>query len=227
MATARRDFLGMLGAATLLGSTTPRVLVGAEPLPQSGAAGGARPGSAKWDMSWRTRLRGAHRAVFDAPEVSEGDPVLRAVVWGRQMTEVFGTTQAEMSRVLVLRHNGIELAMNDPYWARFDAAERHGFKDAAGAPLKVNPMRAARAEVPEPFRHFTLEQFAAEGGIMLACDLALRHYVVPRYIGTGLSEEAGYAAAVRDLVPGVILQPSGIFAVSVAQEVGCRFVPAS
>jgi hypothetical protein len=227
MTTPRRDFLGLLGAATLLGSATPRVLVGAEALPPVSPRREPRRQPAAWDMSWRTRLRGAHRAVFDAPEVSEGDPVLRAVIWAHQMQEVFGTTSAEMSRVLVLRHTGIELAMHDAYWARFDAAERHGFRNAAGAPLHVNPMRAARAEVPEPFRQMTLEQFAADGGIILACDLALRHYVVPRYVATGLSDEAAYSAAVRDLVPGIILQPSGIFAVSVAQEAGCRFVPAS
>ena len=63
--------------------------------------------------------------------------------------------------------------------------------------------------------------------IVLACDLALAHYVVPRYAATGLSAAEARAAAVKDLLPGVILQPSGIFAVSAAQDVGCRFVPAS
>ena len=67
MATARRDFLGMLGAATLLGSTTPRVLVGAEPLPQSGAAGGARPGAAAWACSGGPRPGpAAGRAIWGA-----------------------------------------------------------------------------------------------------------------------------------------------------------------
>lgn len=216
MTTPRRDFLGLLGAATLLGGVAADAH--AAPL---------LPTQGPWDMTWRAKLVGAHRAVFDAPEVSEGDPVLRAVMWGRQMAEVFGAKPSEMSRVLVMRHNGIELAMGDSYWAAFDAAARLGFKDAAGAPLKVNPVRAARAEVPEPFRDLTLERFRAEGGVMLACDVALRFYVVPRYVATGLSEEAAYTAAVRALVPGVILQPSGIFALSVAQEHGARFIPAS
>jgi len=221
MTTPRRDFLGLLGAATLLGGHLPEALSAtAGPSPSS-------PTRGPWDMTWRSRLVGAHRAVFDAPEVSEGDPVLRAVMWGRQMTEVFGTKPSGMSRVLVLRHNGIELAMQDSYWAAFDASTRHGFRDAAGAPLKVNPVRAARAEVPEPFRDLTLERFAAEGGVVLACEVALRVYVVPRYVATGLSEAAAYATAVRALLPGVILQPSGIFALSVAQEAGARFIPAS
>lgn len=216
MTTPRRDFLGLLGAAALLGGVTP-----------DAHAATAAPTLGPWDMSWRTRLTGTHRAVFDAPEVSEGDPVLRAVIWAKQMTEVFGTKSSAMSRVLVMRHNGIELAMGDSYWAAFDAGARHGFKDAAGAPLKINPVRAPRAEVPEPFRDLTLERFVAEGGIMLACDVALRFYVVPRYVATGLSEAAAYAAAVRAMVPGVILQPSGIFALSVAQEAGANFIPAS
>lgn len=227
MTTPRRDFLGLLGAVTLGGTVAPHTLSAGGPSPRPLAGFHPPSRSADWDMSWLQRLPGKYRAVFDAPEVSEGDPVLRAVIWGHQMREVFGATPAEMSRVLVLRHNGIELAMNDAYWARFDAAERHGFMDASGKPLRVNPMRTARPEVPEAFRDFTLERFAADGGIILSCDLALRHYVVPRYAALGMSEANAYTAAVRDMIPGIIPQPSGIFAVSVAQDAGCRFVPAS
>jgi len=227
MTTPRRDFLGLIGATALTGTLAPRALGASGAPPQPIPTWFPTPRTTDWDMSWLKRLSGKYRAVFDAPEVSEGDPVLRAVVWGHQMTEIFSVKKSEMSRVLVLRHNGIELAMNDAYWARFDAAERHGFNDANGRPLRVNPMRTARKEVPEPFRHFTLEQFIADGGIIVSCDLALRHYVVPRYVGLGMSEENAYTAAVREMIPGVIPQPSGIFAVSVAQDAGCRFVPAS
>jgi hypothetical protein len=178
-------------------------------------------------MSWVGRIRGRHRVVFDAPDLSEGDPILRAVVWGKQYQEVFGTEPSKTSRVLVLRHLGIHFAMNDAYWARFPIASEHGFLDAAGRGLTVNPVRAPRAEVPEPFRSMTLEAFQESGGIVVACQLALAHYVVPRYVAGGLSETAAMAAAARDVLPGVIMQPSGIFAVSVAQEADCKYVPVS
>ena len=77
--------------------------------------------------------------------------------------------------------------------------------------------------MPEPFRQLTLENFVASGGIVLACELAFTHYLLPRYAKAGISEEQ----ARSEILPFVTMQPSGIFAVSVAQDHGCRYVPVS
>ncbi len=224
--SARREFLGWTLASAMVGAT-PGVLLGA-PAPRPPRLGPYTDSEGNdWDMSWVSRIRGRYRAVFDAPMLSEGDPILRAVVWGRQYQELFGTELKDTARVLVLRHLGIDFAMNDSYWARFPVARENGFNDAAGQPLRVNPVRAPRTEVPEPYRNMTLEGFQASGGIVLGCQLALLHYVVPRYVATGLSQEAAVAEATRNLLPGVIMQPSGILAVSVAQEADCVYVPVS
>ncbi len=223
MSNPRREFLGLIGAGALV-TAAPRIVVGAEPAFRAPARPSHRTA---WDLSWTDRLRGRHRAVFDAPDLSEGDPILRAMVWGSQYRDVFGTDLRDTSRVLVLRHLGIHFAMNDAYWARFAIGAETGFADAAGRPLTVNPVRAARADVPAPFRDLTLEEFQRSGGIVLSCHLALMHYVVPRYAATGLDEAAALKAATGDLLPGIVEQPSGIFAVSVAQEHGCQYVPVS
>lgn len=220
--TRRREFLGWLGASALVGAT-PSVLIGAEPPTLSPD----QPHSSDWDMSWTSKIRGRHRAVFDAPDLAEGDPILRAVVWGRQYQHVFGTRLSDTSRVLILRHLGIHFAMNDGYWARFDLGRETGFNDAAGKPLRGNPIRGNRADTPPEMRDMTLEWFQQSGGIVLACELALTHYVVPRYVAQGMSQQQAEKAAHDDLLPGIVMQPSGIFAVSVAQEHGCRYVPVS
>jgi hypothetical protein len=218
MTTPRREFLQW---AAMLGAT-PAFLAAAAPARPSKPSG---PGD--WDMSWTRRLTGRHRAVLDAPTPSEGDPILRAVVWARQHAEVFGATPRQLDRVLVLRHTGIDLAMNDAHWARFGIGREHGFLTPDGNPLPVNPVRAERPEVPQPFRSMTLEAFQRSGGIVLACHLALQAYVAPRYQTAGASPSEALEAATAELLPGIILQPSGIFAVSVAQEHGCRYVPVS
>jgi hypothetical protein len=223
MSTPRREFLGLLGAGAMA-TAAPGIVVGAEPAFRAIAAAKR---STRWDTSWTDRIRGRHRAVFDAPDLSEGDPILRAMVWGRQYQEVFGVEVRHTSRVLVLRHHGIHFAMSDAYWARFNIGQETGFNDAAGRPLTVNPVRAARSDVPLPFRELTLEAFQQGGGIVLSCHLALTHYVVPRYVATGMTDANALAAATRDILPGIIEQPSGICAVSVAQEHGCQYVPVS
>lgn len=225
MTTPRRDFLGWMGATALAG-TAPALMIGA-PLPMRSAAPPGAPPRSDWDMSWVRRLDGQRKLVFDAPALAEGDPLLRAHVIARQYAEVFGTPVSRQSRVLILRHLGIHFAMNDAYWARFDVGGETGFVDAAGIGLRVNPVRAAREDVPEPFRDLTLEEFQRSGGIVLACHLALQHYVASRYAATGLSADAALEAAMADVLPGVVMQPSGVFAVAVAQEAGCAYVPVS
>lgn len=220
--TQRREFLGWLGASALVGAT-PSVIIGAEPPNLSPDIST----SDDWVMSWTRKVRGRYRVVFDAPDLAEGDPILRAVVWGRQYQQVFGARLADTSRVLILRHFGIHFAMNDAYWARFDLGRETGFNDASGKPLRVNPIRANRADTPAEMRDMTLEWFQQSGGIVLACELALTHYVVPRYVEQGMSQQQAEKAAHDDLLPGIVMQPSGIFAVSVAQEHGCRYVPVS
>lgn len=224
MPTPRRDFLAALSGAAILGSL-PSYL-SADP---AGQVGDALPsgGHADWDMSWMKRLTGKHKIVFDAPELEGGLPIVRANAVGMQYADVFGVPLAQVSRVLVIRHAAIHFAMNDAYWARFKVGTEAGFKGADGMALAINPVRVPHAGMPEPFRALMLQPFQASGGEVLACALALQHLVVPKYAAAGMSAEAALAAAKADALPGIIWQPSGVFAVSVAQEAGCSFVPAS
>jgi hypothetical protein len=216
--TTRRNFLGLMGA----GAAVPM-------LHQSiAAADYPAPISADWDMSWVEKVKGQHRAVFDAPELSSGLPLLRANLWGKQYAEVYGAKPGDVSPVLVLRHTAFAFAMDDATWNRFELAKQHNlglFHGAAASP--GNPMRTTRADVAEPFRSMNLEQFQKDGGIVLGCNLAFSFEIVPKFKAAGMTDEAARAEALTHLLPGVILQPSGFFAISRAQEAGCQFVPAS
>jgi intracellular sulfur oxidation DsrE/DsrF family protein len=65
------------------------------------------------------------------------------------------------------------------------------------------------------------------GVIVLACNLALRDCVELVKSRSGLNDEDARKEAIAALVPGVILQPSGVFAAVRAQEAGCSYVKAS
>lgn len=221
MSTPRREFLGWVGASALLGAAPSTLLASTPHGPKSTS------GSADWDMSWTTRVTGTRKLVFDAPDLEGGFPVIRANAVGLQYADVFGLGLAQISRVLVLRHHAIDFAMNDAYWQRFKVGAALGMNGPDGAPVTFNPVRAPNAAMPEPFRPLMLSMFQESGGAVLACDLALQHLVVPKYTAAGMSADAAYAAAKADMIPGIILQPSGVFAVGVAQDVGCSFVPAS
>ena len=71
------------------------------------------------------------------------------------------------------------------------------------------------------------ETLETAGGIALACNLAFGDVVEKFMKEDKLDAAAARQRATEHLVPGVILQPSGVFAVLRAQEAGCRYILAS
>ena len=53
------------------------------------------------------------------PEVDSGYGVWRATIWGKQYQDVLGAAPKDLSAVLVLRHNGITLAMQQAFWDKY------------------------------------------------------------------------------------------------------------
>jgi hypothetical protein len=215
MATSRRSFL-----RTAAGSA-----VGSLALP--GLAGAAAPVSADWDMSWVDRIRGTHRGVFDTAELAEGVGMFRAGLWPSQIREVYGAVAGDLTPVLVLRHNAIHFIMNDAYWAEFKVGKSEKLKDPETNGWAVrNIIRAQPAWAPPTMPMVSIEGFLAGGGIILACDLAFGQVIGTFASKKKLEMEAARAAALAQVLPGVIMQPSGFFAVMRAQQAGCGYIVA-
>ena len=89
------------------------------------------------------------------------------------------------------------------------------------------PITASRGEVPEQFDAVALDKFLGRGGVALACNLALADCVELIKSKDGVSDAEARKQAIAYMVPGVILQPSGVFSVIRAQEVGASYIRAS
>ena len=71
-------------------------------------------------------------------------------------------------------------------------------------------------------------KYIARGGVVLACNLALHDVVETIRAKENVSPEAARKQALALLVPGVIVQPSGVFAALHAQDAaGCKYLRAS
>ncbi len=222
MATPRRDFLGWLGAGGVLAAT------GIPLRSPEGRPAAERAVRNDWDMTWVDRLQGKYRAVFDSPEIAEGSAVFRAVMWRNQHQEVYGTAPADLGAVLVIRHEAIALAMSDAYWDRFEVGKEAKLKDPATKEwARVNPVRTTRPDTPPKWAAYNLESFMASGGIVLACNMAFDDVVSNYRTKDKLTREDAVVRAKEQLIPGIILQPSGIFAALRAQEAGCNYIMAS
>jgi hypothetical protein len=221
MTTPRRDFLGWLGASGAF-AALPHVPLATHPAIHQ------PPISDKWDMSWCDRITGKVRAVFDSPASGEGGAMFRAQIWRDEHKEVYGTETSEMSAVIVFRHEGICMVMNDAYWTRFEVGKEIKLKDDKGKKwATTNPIASAPPGTPPKYASYNLPAFLASGGIVLACNLAFGD-VVGRFMKEDkLSKEDARKRALEHLIPGVILQPSGGFAALRAQQAGCSYLLAS
>ena len=223
MSTDRRDFLGTLMAAGLAAPSAgalsrPRPAATAEPLPQS-----------PWDVSWTSKLTGSKRVVFDSPEISMGLAPLRVLVWHKDYADVYGTTPSDMSGVLVLRHNAIWMIMNDEFWDHHGVGKITGINDPkTGKPIRRNPYTGPtiHADLPAAVADNVLQKAMALVPV-LACNLAFQDVVEVVKAEAGGDAARARAMAIRHIVPGVTLQPSGVFAVTRACEGGCTYFLAS
>ena len=221
----RRDFVGRLAAGALLAGVPLPIDASVRALSQT------QPEHAEeWDVSWVKRLTGKYRAIFDVPEIDSGYGVWRASIWARQYQEVLGAKPNELSSVVVLRHNGIQLAMQQAYWDKYGIGkEKNVLHPITQQGTDRNPalLASSRGEVPAMFDDAALDRYIARGGIALACNLALQDVVEASQKKENASAEEARKQAIAFLVPGVILQPSGVFAALHAQDAGCKYLRAS
>lgn len=212
--TQRRDFLrqaSLIAAGTL--AAGPAAAQSAAPAAQG-----------SWDMSWTERVTGTHRMCFDAHDISEGVCLHQARSFLAGYNTVYGTSDADVSAVLVIRHSAVPMLMNDTMWEDGFFAELTELKDPeSGEPTKRNPF----INVPAGARHAltwpdgALDTLISRGVIVLGCDLALRNYsgriAAHREIPRSDALELVYA----NLIPGVYRMPTGVFATCHAQSLGC------
>ena len=221
----RRDFVGRVAASALVAGLPLPVDASTRVFDRAHA-----PSAEEWDLSWVNRLTGRYRAIFDVPEIDSGYGVWRASIWGKQYQEVLGAKPNELSAVLVLRHTGIQLAMQQSYWDSYAIGkEKKVLHPVTQQGTDRNPalLASSRNEVPAMFDDVALDRFIARGGIVLACNLALQDVVEAIQKKENATESDARKQAIAFLVPGVILQPSGVFAALHAQDAGCKYIRAS
>lgn len=228
MSSSRRDFVERLA-----GGAAGAVLFGAAPAALSAMPLGVAPTgvtAGAWDLSWTERLKGEYKVVVDSPEVEEGGGVMRASVWSKGYADAMGTKASQCSTVLVLRHNAIVLAMRSEYWAEYKLGEKEKVNDpVTNKPAVRNPVLLNSKDhgTPAQYDDLALDKFIGRGNVVLGCGLAFEGMVANVKEQDKVSDAAATEKATRMLVPGVILQPSGVFAVVRAQQAGCWYMKGS
>ena len=229
MDSTRRDFLGRATTGAALPTGLPLAIAASA---QVAAAASTSPeplqgGATAFDLTWPSKITARHKAVFDCAEIESGYGVWRAFAWAGQYQQFLGAAPAELSPVIILRHNAIALAMDHAYWEKYGIGKAKNVTHPVTLePTAKNPaLLSGDADgVPAPFDQAALTRQMARGVIVLACNLAFADCVDLVARTEKVSPEEARRQALTHLVPGVIMQPSGVFAAVRAQQAGCAYV---
>ena len=211
---SRREFVGTLSAsaATLLaGITTTSFAAPADTRLVADAE------------DWFKKVKGKHRIIYDAPEPHEGMPIIWSWAF-YQTNNQTGTADTDLTAVVVLRHNGIPLAMEDKLWDKYKFGEVFKINDNnTKAPSVRNPYYDPQgADFPLPGID-GVKKLQARGAMFCVCDLALTVY--SGFVAKSMNQNPEDVKKdwVAGLLPGIQVVPSGVWAVGRAQEKGCGY----
>ena len=227
MPQTRRSFLesAAVGAGAAAMAVLPENLFAAIPADLNRVS----PATAEWDLTWVDKITGKHKAVFDATEPESGYGVWRASAWVKQYMDVLKAAPADITPIVVLRHNAIVLAMQQSFWDKYGiGAKKNITHPLTGEPTKKNPALLDEKDgIPSPFNMAGLQKQLDRGVTVLACNLAFQDCVDLIQNADKVAEAEARKRALSMLVSGVVLQPSGVFAVIRAQEAGAAYIKAS
>lgn len=213
LSTHRRGFLGRISATAAalgLGGLVPRSL-SAEPAPRSSGTDAAYE-------AWLSKVTGKHKIVFDAPEPNGGMPVVWPRVWLDTTNGNYGTTDAQNTAVVILRHGAIAFALKDAAWAKYKLGDVFKVNDGT-----VPSVRNTWVKPPLPLPGTGLEALLAKGVLVGACNVALTVYSGMVAQSMKMDAAAVKADWIANLIPGIQVVPSGVLAVSGTQEKGCVY----
>jgi hypothetical protein len=225
MDATRREFLGKVTAGAAVYSALPFALA-----ISACAAEGSNQAAGEFDLSWPNKFTGKHKAVFDMADIESGYGLWRGMAWAGQVQQYMNVPATDVNLAIVLRHNAISLAMDQAYWDKYGIGkEKMVMHPMTQQPTDKNPvLLGADGGVPAPFDAAALPRQQEKGVVFLACNLAFSLDVVPTVAkAEKVSDDEARKIALKHLLPGVLLQPSGVFAATRAQEAGCTYVKAS
>lgn len=236
--THRRGFLGMLasGAAALgLTALTSPLTLNAQQ-----KKGGEKPMQAAMPKSeadmWFDKLKGRHRVVYDATRPHDVLPFAWPKVF-LMTNEATGSPASDCGVVVVLRHDGIPYAFQDNMWAKYnfgdmfkahDVGPAFQAADAAVATKTRNPFWNTK---PGDFKvpgigsvDIGIKDLQANGVMFCVCNAAMTVYSAVAAGQMGSKGEDVYKEWKENLIPGIQIVPSGVWAVGRAQEHKCAYI---
>ena len=206
--TARRGFLGRVAAAAAavgLSGGVPSTAVAATPSPDPALD------------AWLGKIKGKHKMVYDVTEPNGGFGVICPRIYINTMQATY--PGESVTPVVILRHAGIPLGMNDALWAKYSLGDQFGIKDG-----DVGAKKNIYANITNlPLPGLGTAELLKSGVLIGLCDVALTVYSAGAAPKVNMTPEAVKKEWIAGLMPGIQIVPSGVFGVARTQELGCAY----
>jgi len=216
--THRRGFLGTVAASAAalgLGTLVPRDLV-AQPVPA-----GPEVDDPQLD-AWLGKITGAHKQVYDMPEFNNGV----GFIWSRvfyMTNQETGVPESDVNVVLVLRHDAVAFAMKDAMWAKYKLGEMTKVTDPKTKAPAVRNIFYNMPAGDQMLPGMSIDGLMASGALFGACNMAIKVSSMQLAQKMNMPAEDIAADMIANLIPGVQVVPSGVWAVNRVQERGCTY----
>lgn len=171
------------------------------------------------DDRWLAGLKGKYKQVFDGHAYNDGFPFTYAAIF-------LNTSGADSGAVLILRHGGFALALNDDIWAKYKLGTAFKVNDpATKAPAVKNPFLR-----PKPgtllIDDMAVDKLLARGVKIGACNVALQVQSKMMAANANVTPEVALKEWTAGIIPGISILPSGVWGVNRAQLAGCTYCDA-
>jgi hypothetical protein len=209
----RRDFIGLAAAMAAIGVSAA--------LPAATAAAAQGPST---DFTrWLDSISGKQRIVLDMREPNGGMAMAWAWVFLLTAPQAYGIPESDVGTAIVLRHNGIPVALDDPAWAKYKLGEFFKIDDPeTGKPAVRNPYYL---KMSEPFLpDMAMQKLIDRGVRVAACDMAIHFYSGLVAKQMGMKHDDVKADWNSSVLPGIAHAPSGIVACQGAVARGCTYL---
>lgn len=211
--TERRKFIStVIGGAAAFGLSSvisPVDLKGENSLPTEGVDDA---------IKWFKQLKGKHKMVFDMSAHHDG----RAIGWALTLLDTYnemGTPDKDISVVIILRAGGTPIALNDSLWPKYSFGEKIELKDPETKTFAARNLFAKCVKADDD----CIELFQKRGGLVCVCNKALEGMGERLALKLNFKKEDVIKEFKENVLPGIHLVPSGIWALNHAQELGCTF----
>jgi len=211
--TPRRNFI-----TTLVGSAAAFGLSSVIS-PLKAVADNSTPKSNENAEKWFSQMEGKkHKMVFDMTKHNHG----ASIKWALTLMDTYndmGVTDSEISVVLVLRYAGFGFAFGDPLWKKYGFGKRLELKDdETGKMAMRNLYGKCKTEDDD-----CIELFQKRGGMVCVCEKSIEGGAEGLAKLMKLKKEDVHKEFMDNLLPGIQVVPSGIWALNRVQELGCTF----